>query len=119
MTARAFLSLTKKGAVPNIFYFLMSAILLLLSFTDPKSKWTVGFSFFGSSKTIDMYGYLFVFCAALYVPMMVFALYYLVKAIVVFVRSKSFQRGMSPLFTSVVGVVALYSFNHWVFSEIF
>lgn len=119
MTACAFLGLTKKGTAPNILYFLMSAILLLLSLTDPKSKWTVDFGFFGSSKTIDMYGYLFVFCMVLYAPMMVFAFYYLVKAVVAFVKSKSFQGGISPLVTSVVGVVALYSFNHWMFSEIF
>ncbi|MCP1442623.1 hypothetical protein J3D54_001755 [Pseudomonas sp. GGS8] len=105
--------------VPNILYFLVSALFLLLSFTDPKSKWSVNVEFFGCSETFDVYGGLFIFCMVLYIPMMVFAFCYLVRAIVAFVKTKNFQGGISFLATSIVGVIAIYCFDHWVFSEIF
>lgn len=101
------------------FYFLVSALLLLMSFTDPKTKWSVKGGLFGADISVDIYGGLFVFCTVLYIPMMVFAFYYFVKALVAFFKSKSLQGGFSSLATAVVGVVALYSFNHWVFSEIY
>jgi hypothetical protein len=97
--------------VISYFYFIVSAILLLMSFTDPKTEWSV--------NGADVYGSLFVFCAVLYIPLMACAFYYFVKAVVVVFRSKHLQGGFHPLVVTAVGVVALYSFNHWVFSEIY
>lgn len=92
-------------------YFFVAAVLLLMSCTDPKTKWSIaGF---------DVYGSLFVFCMVLYVPMMAFSFYYFVRALMNFFKYKRSHDGFSFLFSSVVGVVALYSFNHWVFSEIY
>lgn len=91
-------------------YFFVTAILLLMSFTDPKSEWSV--------NGVDVYDSLFVFCTVLYIPMMAFAFYYFVKVVVVVFRSKRLQGGLHSLVVTAVGVVALYSFNHWVFSEI-
>lgn len=92
-------------------YFFVAAILLLMSFTDPKTEWTV--------NGADVYGSLFVFCTVLYIPLMGCAFYYFVKSVVVVFRSKRLQGGFHPLVITAVGVVALYSFNHWVFSEIY
>ncbi|MGF6126338.1 hypothetical protein QF019_001546 [Pseudomonas frederiksbergensis] len=92
-------------------YFFVVAVLLLMSCTDPKTKWSiVGF---------DVYGSLFVFCMVLYIPMMVLSFYYFIKALTNFFKYKKSRDGLLFLASSVVGVVALYSFNHWVFSEIY
>lgn len=108
---------SKSGAGPKIskmvscFYFSMSAFFLLMSLTDPKTKWSV--------SGIDVYSSLFVFCAALYIPMMAFVFYYFAKAVAVIFRGQRLQDGFHPLVAAAVGVVALYSFNKWVFSELF
>lgn len=92
-------------------YFFVAAVLLLMSCTDPKTKW--------SMAGIDVYGSLFVLCMIIYIPMMAFSFYYFVKALISFFRYKRSREGFLFLASSVVGVVALYSFNHWVFSEIY
>lgn len=110
---------SKIGVVHNFPYFLVSALLLLLSFTDPKSKWLVSFEFLGFTGLVDVYRGLFVFCMALYIPMMAFVFCFFVRAIAGFVKSKNFQGGIYFIVASAVGVIALYRFDHWVFSEIF
>jgi hypothetical protein len=93
------------------FYFFVAAVLLLMSCTDPKTQWSIdGF---------DVYRSLFVFCMALYIPMMALSFYYFVKALTRFFKYKNSRDGFLLLASTVVGVVALYSFNHWVFSEIY
>ncbi|MCP1521302.1 hypothetical protein J2Y74_005612 [Pseudomonas migulae] len=92
-------------------YFFVASVLLLMSFTNPKTKW--------SMVGVDVYGSLFVFCMIFYIPMMVFSFYYFLKSLMNFFKYKSTRDGLSFLAFSVVGVVALYSFNHWVFSEIY
>ncbi|WP_185753133.1 hypothetical protein [Pseudomonas fluorescens] len=92
-------------------YSFVAAGLLLMSCTDPKTKWSIA--------GVDVYGSLFVLCMVLYIPMMAFSFYYFVKALINFFKYKSSRDGFSFLAFSVVGVVALYSFNHWVFSEIY
>lgn len=93
------------------FYFFVSAILLFMSFTDPKTRWLV--------SGADVYGSLFVFCAVLYIPLMACVFYYFVKTVVVVFKSKRLQGGFHSLVATAVGVVTLYSFNHWVFNEIY
>lgn len=95
----------------NYFYFLTSAVFLLISCTDPKTKWSIA--------GVDVYGSLFVFCMVLYIPMMAFSFYYFVRALTRLWKCKSSRDGFLFLASSVVGVIALYSFNHWVFSEIY
>lgn len=95
----------------NYFYFLTSAVFLLMSCTDPKTKWSIA--------GVDVYGGLFVFCMFFYIPMIAFSFYYFVRALMNFFKYKRSHDGFSFLVSSVVGVVALYSFNHWVFSEIY
>ncbi|WP_150657706.1 hypothetical protein [Pseudomonas fluorescens] len=95
----------------NYFYFLTSAVFLLMSCTDPKTQRSIA--------GVDVYGSLFVFCMVLYIPMMVFSFYYFVKALTRFFKYKNSRDGVLFLASSVVGVVALYSFDHWVFSEIY
>ncbi|MBX8513427.1 hypothetical protein [Pseudomonas cichorii] len=100
-------------------YYLALASFIVLSFTAPETEWLVSFESLGLSESIDIYKGLFVLCLVLYIPMMVLVLCYLVSALVTFIRSKSFQGGFSLLIAPVAGVVALYRFDKWVFSEIF
>ncbi|MBI6853267.1 hypothetical protein YA0002_10855 [Pseudomonas cichorii] len=101
------------------FYYSLLAIFVLLSFTDPKSEWLISFGYLGLSESVDIYKELFILCMALYIPIMLFVFFLLCKACVIFARSKSFQEGFSLSIAPIAGVVALYRFDKWVFSEIF
>lgn len=95
----------------RLIYSLLSVLLLLMSLTDPKSKWPIG--------GVDLYGYFFVFCVVLYVPLMVATFVLFVRSLVVLFRAKSLRAGFFSMAAASMGAIALYSFNYWVFSEIY
>ncbi len=51
--------------------------------------------------------------------MLVVAFYYFVRAVTIFFRQRNLQVGLPVLLMFIVISAALYSFNHWVFSELF
>lgn len=95
----------------RIFYFLISALLLLMSFTEPQSKWSVG--------GVELYGYFFVFCIVVYVPLMAAALLFFARSLVVIVKTRKLRNGVMPLVSAFAGAIALYEFNYWVFNVIY
>lgn len=103
----------------KISYYLILAVFMTFSFTTPKTEWLVNFESLGVSESIDIYKGLFLLCLILYVPMMLLVFCCFARALVIFIRSKSFQDSFSLLIAPVTGLVALHRFNKWVFSEIF
>ncbi|MFJ4197422.1 hypothetical protein [Pseudomonas sp. NPDC089534] len=93
------------------FYFLLSALLLMVSFAGAKSKWAVG--------GLDLYGILFFICIVVYFPLMVVSFCFFVSSLVVLYRTRCLQRTLSPLVASATGAVALYRFNYWVFNDVY
>ncbi|WP_085579050.1 MULTISPECIES: hypothetical protein [unclassified Pseudomonas] len=95
----------------RLLYLLISTVMLLMPFTDPKSKWLVG--------GVELYGYFFIFCIIVYIPLMVAAFVFFVKSLLMFVRKKELRKGSLSLAAAVIGAVALYGFNYWVFNDIY
>ncbi|MBX8612342.1 hypothetical protein K5D50_09440 [Pseudomonas cichorii] len=101
------------------FYYSVLTIFVIFSFTDPKSEWPISFEYLGLSESFDIYKELFVLCVVLYIPLMLLVVFCFARALVIFARSKSFQGCFSLLSAPIAGVVALYRFDKWVFSEVF
>ena len=51
--------------------------------------------------------------------MMGVAVFYFVKGISVSLKQRSLRAGLAALLVSIAASIALYSFNKWVFSELF
>ncbi|NSX07876.1 hypothetical protein HTX81_04680 [Pseudomonas lini] len=100
------------------FYLAVSALLLLMSFTHPRTQ-QPGLSLGGLSFPTDWYESLFLFCVAIFIPMMGVAVFYFVKGISVSLKQRSLRAGLAALLVSIAASIALYSFNKWVFSELF
>lgn len=100
------------------FYLGVSALLLLMSFTHPRSQSSV-VDLNSLSVPVNFYELLFLFCIVIFIPMMAVAFYYFLSALSLYVRQRSLRAGSSVLLLSIVISTALYSFNHWVFSELF
>ncbi|QQZ42020.1 hypothetical protein IF690_00310 [Pseudomonas sp. SK3(2021)] len=101
------------------FYLAVSALLLLMSFTHPRTQPPSDFSWAGFTFPTDWYEWLFLFCTVAFIPMMGVAFYYFLKGISLSLKQRSLRAGASALLVSIAASIALYSFNKWVFSELF
>ncbi|MBM0284597.1 hypothetical protein [Pseudomonas chlororaphis] len=100
-------------------YLAVSALLLLMSFTHPRAQQSSNLSWAGLSFPRDWYEFLFLVCTVLFIPMMGVAFYCFLKGISLSLKQRSLRVGASALLVSIVASIALYSFNKWVFSELF
>lgn len=99
------------AAVLSLFILFMSSVFLLVSFSDPQSKWSLA--------GVELHGYLFAFCLFVYVPLMVVCFCLSVKCVVGFVKLRSLRGELLSLVSVFVGAASLYKFNSWVFGEIY
>jgi hypothetical protein len=105
--------------VIRYFYLIVSALLLLMSFTHPRTQQPNNLSWGEFSLPSDWYEWLFLFCTLSFIPMMGVALYYFLKGVTLSLKQKSLRAGYSALLVSIAVSIALYSFNKWVFRELF
>ncbi|MCR8977621.1 hypothetical protein M0746_026200 [Pseudomonas sp. P7] len=96
----------------------MSALFLLMSFTHPRKAPDV-VDLNSLPAPVSFYEWVFLFCIVSFIPMLVVAFYYFVRAVTIFFRQRNLQVGLPVLLMFIVISAALYSFNHWVFSELF
>lgn len=99
-------------------YLCFSALLLLMSVTHPHTQSSI-VDLESLSFLPGLYESLFLFCIVIFMPMMVVAFYYFVSALSILLLRRSLRAGTPVLLLSIVVSTALYSFNHWVFSELF
>ncbi len=90
-------------------FLAVSAIFLLISFTHPR----------GEHPSNIVYEWLFLFCMISFIPMMVVALYYFLKSIGLLLTQKKLRAGFFDFLVFAAVSTALYSFNKWVFHELF
>lgn len=100
------------------FYLGVAALLLLMSFTQPRSQ-QASLSWGRLFLPDSMYEFLFLFCIVIFIPMMGVAFYYFFKGFTVFLAQRSLRSGLPVLLVAVAVTISLYSFNAWVFREIF
>lgn len=100
------------------FYLGLSALLLVMSVTQPRSQFSI-VDLKLLSFLVGLHEALFIVCAVIFVPMIAVAFYYFVSAVIVLLRQRSLRLGLPGLLLSIVISIALYSFNQWVFTELF
>lgn len=101
------------------FYLAISLLMLMMSFTEPTTKWPIDVELFGFPLKGDIYSFLFGICTVLYIPMMGVALYYFAKGALESIKTKNYKVGIPSFLIAIISVAALYRFNYWVFHEIF
>lgn len=100
------------------FYLAASLLMLMMSFTEPTTKWPIDAELFELPINGDIYSFLFGICTALYIPMIGVALYYFAKGILESIKTKNYKTGTPSFLVLIVSIAALYRFNYWVFHEI-
>lgn len=75
------------------FYLAVSLLMLMMSFTEPTTKWPIDAELFGLPLKGDIYSFLFGICTVLYIPMMGVALYYFVKGTLESIKTKIIKLG--------------------------
>lgn len=101
------------------FYLAVSALLLLMSFTHPRTQQPTNLNWGEFNFPTDWYEWLFLLCIVFFIPMMGVAFYYFLKGVSLSLKQRSLRAGSSALLVSIAISIALYSFNKWVFNELF
>ncbi len=107
----------------NTFRYLilaLSLMMLAVTLNAPGSQWLIDFHIFQHHIQGNFLYWLFSISTASYIPLLIASAIIFVADFLALVKNKKNRVFLFNLFFfSTLNLLALYRFNHWIFSEIF